>query len=116
MRWLAICSVIVLHACANLSGQDARRIEADARTDDAKCVARELAFPSDKYVTCRLQLSEQRQEKQRQELGMASVHGYEPLPGPVREVEGSPRLIDPARFRCAARGEGEARVIFCEEK
>ncbi len=116
MRAIAVVLLVALSGCAGLRDQDAQRVEAYARTDDAKCVARELSFPSDKYVECRRQLAEQRQEKHRQELGMASMHQYEPLPGPVREVEGAPRLIEPARFSCHARGEGETRVVFCEEK
>ena len=116
MRPLALIMILATAGCAALNGQDARRTDAEARTDDARCTSATVSFPSDAYLACRLKLAQQRADKQRHEVALGTQRSpYESLDAPV-EPEGLRRVIDPERFHCRARGEGEARVVLCEEK
>ena len=113
---LALAALLTITACASLRGQDAATLEAHARADDKECTEGGYSFPSDSYTGCRRHLAEQRQDKARRQLEMASLQAADRVPNEAREPEGVYRPINPERFNCEARGEGAARVVFCEEK
>ena len=113
---LALAALLTITACASWRGQDAAKLESQARTDDAKCVAGGVSFPSEAYDHCRRHLADLRADKQRREVALGTQQSpYASLEAPP-QPEGIQRSIDPERFRCEARGEGAARVVFCEEK
>lgn len=116
-RRIAIAvALLALAGCASWSGQDARRVAAEARADDARCATATVAFPSEAYDHCRRRLMDQRQDKQRREVALGTQQSpYTSFDAPG-EPEGIQRSIDPERFRCTARGEGDARLVLCEEQ
>ena len=107
-------ALLALAGCASWSGQDARRVEAEARADDARCTTAFVKFPSEAYNHCRRRLADQRLDKQRREIALGSQQSPYP-PDLPPEPAGIQRTIDPERFSCTARGEGEARLVLCEE-
>lgn len=116
MRRLAIVSLLLLAGCASWSGQDARRVDAEARADDARCTTATVAFPSTAYLDCRRRLAQARMDKQRHEVALGTQTPLHETLDVPREPEGIRRVIDPEKFRCEARGEGDARVVRCEER
>lgn len=113
---LALVALLTITACASWRGQDAAKLESQARADDAKCVAGGVSYPSEAYDHCRRHLADLRADKQRREVALGTQQSpYAALEAPP-QPEGIHRSLDPERFSCAARGEGAARVIFCEEQ
>jgi hypothetical protein len=109
-------ALLLITACASWRGQDAAKLESQARSDDAKCVAGGVSFPSEAYDHCRRHLADVRADKQRREVALGTQQStYAALEAPP-QPEGIQRSIDPERFHCTARGEGATRVIYCEEK
>jgi hypothetical protein len=116
MRALALVLMSGIVGCANWSGRDAARMEAEARADDGRCATATVTFPSEAYDHCRRRLADQRRDKQQRELELAALQSDDRSPYGARQPEGIHRTIDPERFRCEARGEGEARLILCAER
>jgi hypothetical protein len=109
-------ALLLLSACASWRGTDEATLEAQARADDKRCTEQGTTFPSEAYDHCRRHLAQQRQDKRHREYEMASLQAADLVPNETRNPEGVQRLIDPERFSCEARGEGAARVVFCEER
>ena len=116
MRALVIGLMLATAGCAGWSGRDQARLESEARADDARCTSATVRFPSDSYLDCRRRLAEQRQDKRKRELEMAALHSENRSPEAAPRAEGVYRPIDPERFRCESRGEGEARLVMCAEE
>jgi hypothetical protein len=108
--------ILVLDGCASWRGLDAKRVESEARADDAACVAKGLSFPSESYDHCRRHILDDRIDDARHEVVLGTQTSPYAPPETPREPEGVHRTIDPERFHCVARGEGAERVIICEEK
>ncbi len=108
-------ALLALAGCASWSGRDQARMESEARADDARCSTAVVTFPSEAYDHCRRRLADQRLDKQRREIALGSQQSPYPQLDALAEPAGVQRTIDPERFSCTARGEGEARRILCAE-
>lgn len=118
MRQLVLIPLLLaLSACASY---DARQHADKLRTagqDDRFCMSKGLKFPQDQYVTCRLQLQDDRIHQDWLNLQLMRQSQQQPLavPSPYTPREFY-RPLDPGHFVCLLTTEEDKReYVICDE-
>lgn len=115
MRWLPLLLLLPLAGCAWLQNLTRQQMVEQARTDDAVCMTRGLAFPAENYVNCRLQLADARQKDAWLELRLIEQHQQLASPGVHGDLAQGYRPIRAEDFHCERRFADDAEYIYCGE-
>jgi hypothetical protein len=114
---ILIAMLLALAACASF---DARQHADKLRTavqDDQACRSKGLKFPEDPYVTCRMQLQDDRIHQDWLNLQVMRQSQQQPqnVPAPYTPREFY-RPLDPAHFVCLLTTEEDKReYVICDE-
>ncbi|MGH8398925.1 MAG: hypothetical protein ACRETA_11895 [Gammaproteobacteria bacterium] len=117
MKIIFILLVATLLAnCASVANHEHARSLNVAIQDDQTCQAQGWQYPDSRYVTCRFQISDQRQYKDWMSLQMMHQSQYQNLNAPpaypYREVY---RPLDRDHFHCHYVTENAQDYILCGE-
>lgn len=108
---------LVLGSCATYNTRLHAHRLALAKQDDAACQAQGWKYPSPRYVSCRMQLQDQR--LRRDWLNLELMHQTQAQPTgipqayPYRETY---RPLDRANYSCWMSNESDQVYILCDEK
>lgn len=113
--YIILCSV-VLGACASLEASDHQRLLTLAVQDDQACIQHGLKYPQPEYVTCRMQLQDERLHQDWLNLQLMRQTQTQP---PYVAAPAIPhefyRPLDPNHFDCQLITEDKRDYILCDE-
>lgn len=108
---------IMLTGCAHLASDEHAHTLKLAVQDDQACRSQGWHYPEPRYITCRLQIDDQRQYKDWMNLQMMHQTQYQnlsaPPPYPYRDVY---RPLDPEHYQCQYVTENDQDFILCSEQ
>lgn len=104
-----------LVACASLEASDHQHLLALAVQDDQACAEKGLKYPQPEYVTCRMQLQDDRMHQDWLNLQLMRQSQIQPaaVPAPYTPREYY-RPLDPDHFDCQLVTEDKRDYILCE--
>jgi len=115
--FLMLAAILLLAGCASIAGHEHTHALKLAVQDDQTCQAQGWGYPDPRYVTCRLQLDDQRQYRDWMNLQLMHQTQYQnpsaPPPYPYREVY---RPLDQDHFHCRYVTENGQDYILCSEE
>jgi len=107
----------MLTGCAHLASDEHAHTLKLAVQDDQACRSQGWHYPEPRYITCRLQIDDQRQYKDWMNLQMMHQTQYQnlsaPPPYPYRDVY---RPLDPEHYQCQYVTENDQDFILCSEQ
>ena len=109
--------LLSLAACASYDARQQTALLQTALHDDQTCDQQGMKFPEDRYVTCRLQLQDERLHQDWLNLQLMRQSQQQPtaVPAPYTPREFY-RPLDPAHFVCSLVTEEDKRdYILCDE-
>lgn len=113
---LLTITVSMLIGCATLAGHEHANLLKQAVRDDQTCQAQGWRYPQPRYVTCRLQIEDQRQYRSWMSLQMMHQTNYQnptaPPPYPYQQVY---RPLDRDHYDCHYLRENGQNHILCGE-
>lgn len=114
-RFLSILLVLSLAACTSYAAREHQQLLETAAHDDAACNQQGFRFPMDRYISCRLQLQDDRQHQAWLNLQLMRQTQQQPqnVPSPYTPREFY-RPLDPDHFACALTTEGNRDYILCD--
>jgi hypothetical protein len=104
-------------ACANYDARQHATLLRTAAQDDLTCIGQGTKFPEDRYVSCRLQLQDDRLHQDWLNLQVMRQSQQQPnnIPAPYTPREYY-RPLDPDHFVCLLVTEEDKReYILCDE-
>lgn len=108
MGVLVGCAVFANHEHANMLKQASR--------DDQTCQAQGWRYPEPRYVTCRMQLDDQRQYRNWMNLQIMRQNQYQnPSATPATLPRETYRPLDRDRYKCQYASENGQDYILCSE-
>jgi len=116
-RFLTFILSLVLAACASYDARQHAGLLQTALSDDQTCRQQGMKFPDGPYVTCRMQLQDDRLHKDWLNLQLMRQSQQQPqnIPAPYTPREFY-RPLDPAHFVCSLVTEQDKReYILCDE-
>jgi cell division protein FtsL len=114
---LTLILLIGLAACASYDTRQHTELLRTAAQDDQTCLSQGTRFPEDRYVSCRLQLQDDRLHKDWLNLQLMRQTQVQPnqVPAPYSPREYY-RPLDPDHFVCLLTTEADKRdYILCDE-
>lgn len=118
MKQLLPCALLLgLAACASYDAHQHAGLLQTAREDDQTCAQQGMKFPEDRYISCRLQLQDDRLHKDWLNLQLMRQTQEQPtaVPAPYTPREFY-RPLDPAHFVCSLVTEEDKRdYVLCDE-
>jgi hypothetical protein len=118
MKQLLPCALLLsLAACASYDAHQHAGLLQTARQDDQTCAQQGMKFPEDRYISCRLQLQDDRLHKDWLNLQLMRQTQEQPtaVPAPYTPREFY-RPLDPAHFVCSLVTEEDKRdYVLCDE-
>ena len=114
---LTFVLLLGLAACASYDARQHANLLHTALQDDQTCVQQGSKFPEDRYMTCRLQLQDDRLHQDWLNLQLMRQSQQQPnvVPAPYTPREFY-RPLDPAHFVCSLVTEEDKRdYILCDE-
>ncbi|MGH8280785.1 MAG: hypothetical protein ACRERZ_01190 [Gammaproteobacteria bacterium] len=109
-------AITLLAGCSTLASHEHVKTLRLAVQDDQSCQAKGLRYPDPRYVTCRMQIDDQRQYKDWMSLQMMHQTQYQNLNAPpaypYREVY---RPLDRDHFHCQYVTENAQDYVLCGE-
>ena len=114
---LIFALLLGLAACASYDARQHASLLQTAQQDDQTCTQKGVKFPEDPYVTCRMQLQDDRLHKDWLNLQLMRQSQQQPtaVPAPYTPREFY-RPLDPAHFVCSLDTEEDKReYILCDE-
>ncbi len=117
MKALCLALLATLGGCATLAASEHAQLLASAAADDQACLQQGWKYPEPRYVSCRLQLQDDRLHQDWLNLQlMHQTQAQQPnnIPAPYdpREVY---RPLDPDHFDCRLLTEEKRDYILCDE-
>ncbi len=116
-QMITIFLLLALSGCASYEAREHARLLQTALQDDRSCMDKGWKFPQDRYISCRMQLQDDRLHQDWLNLQLMRQSQVQPqnVPAPYtpREIY---RPLDPAHFGCALVTEEDKRdYILCDE-
>lgn len=113
---LLLTLAVALAGCATIANHEHANALQQAQADDQACVAQGWRYPTPRYVTCRMQIDDQRQYHNWMNLQMLQrtqfLHPGQPPGPPVQE---SYRPLSPDTYACNYVTEHAKDYILCSE-
>lgn len=115
-QFVCILLTIALAGCASYAAREHARMLDTAVHDDATCNSQGSKFPEDHYLSCRLQLQDDRVHQDWLNLQLMRQTQQQPqnVPAPYTPREFY-RPLDPDHFVCALVAEDKRDYILCDE-
>lgn len=115
-QFLCILMAIGMAGCASYAAREHAQMLDTAVHDDATCNSQGSKFPEDRYVSCRLQLQDDRVHQDWLNLQLMRQTQQQPqnVPAPYTPREFY-RPLDPDHFVCALVAEDKRDYILCDE-
>lgn len=115
-QFLCILLMIGMAGCASYAAREHSQMLDTAVHDDATCISQGSKFPEDRYVSCRLQLQDDRVHQDWLNLQLMRQTQQQPqnVPAPYTPREFY-RPLDPDHFVCALVAEDKHDYILCDE-
>ena len=115
-QFLCILLVIGMAGCASYATREHAQLLETAAHDDAACNGQGFKFPEDRYISCRLQLQDDRVHQDWLNLQLMRQTQQQPqaVPAPYTPREFY-RPLDPEHFACALVTEDKRDYILCDE-
>lgn len=108
--------VVLLAACASVAGHEHAAVLNQAVQDDQTCQAQGWKYPEPRYVTCRMQLDDQRQYRDWMNLQLMRQDQYQnPSAVPRAIPRETYRPLDRDRYHCRYVSESGQDYILCSE-
>ncbi|HVA54842.1 MAG TPA: hypothetical protein VNI53_03450 [Gammaproteobacteria bacterium] len=112
-----VVAIMMLVGCAHLASDAHAHTLKLAIQDDQACQSQGWHYPEPRYITCRLQIDDQRQYKYWMSLQQMHQTYYQnlsaPPPYPYRD---SYRPLNPDHYQCQYVGENGQDYILCSER
>jgi len=112
-----LVTAIMLVGCAHLAGDEHAHTLKLAVQDDQECQSQGWRYPDARYITCRLQIDDQRQYKYWMSLQEMHQTYYQnlsaPPPYPYRDVY---RPMEPDHYQCQYVSESGQDYVLCSEQ
>lgn len=115
-QFLCILVLIAISGCASYATREHAQMLETAVHDDETCNSQGFKFPEDHYVSCRLQLQDDRVHQDWLNLQLMRQTQQQPqaVPAPYTPREFY-RPLDPEHFACALVSEDKRDYILCDE-
>jgi len=110
---LAVC---LLAGCAGIASHEHANMLKQAMRDDQACQTKGWSYPEPRYVSCRMQLDDQRQYRNWMNLQLMRQNQYQnPSAVPPALPRETYRPLDPDRYHCRYVSENGEDYILCSE-
>jgi len=117
MRFLCliVSFAVVLTACASLGASEHAHMLQTAAADDQTCIQKGWRYPDQPYISCRMQLQDDRLHQDWLNLQLMRQSQVQPqnVPAPYTPRE-TYRPIDPNHFDCQLVTEDKRDYILCD--
>lgn len=113
---LVALALLPLAGCESLAAREHANLLETAMLDDQACVQQGTKYPEPRYVSCRMQLQDQRLYKDWMNLQLMHQTNYTPpyVP-PAYPYHDAYRPLNPDRFSCRLVTEDKHDYILCGE-